>query len=126
MIEVQVPNVPAWSQASHCPSHARSQQTPSAQKLDPHSSPLAHEVPASFAHVPFLLTEQLDPEEQPITAQHTPSVQKAPEGHVDASVQGSPSFEAGRAVQTFEVHVKPTAQSVGDVQADLQADVPQT
>lgn len=124
MIEVQVPNDPAWSQASHWPSQARSQQTPSAQKPEPHSSPLVHEVPPSFAHVPFLLTEQLDPEEHPITAQHTPSVQKAPEGHVEASVQGSPSFEVVEGTQTFEVQVKPVAQSVGDAQADLQAVVP--
>lgn len=73
-----------------------------------------------------MLTAQELPEEQPITAQHTPSVQKAPEGHVEASVQGSPSFEAGRAVQTFEVQVKPTAQSVEEVQLDLHAVVPHT
>jgi hypothetical protein len=45
------------------------------------------------------------------------SVQKAPDGQLEASTQGSPSFGAGTHVPA--VHVKPAAQSDGDAQLDL-------
>jgi hypothetical protein len=85
-----------------------------------------HEIPPSFAQVPFLLTAHALPDEQPATAQQTPSVQKVPPGHVEASVQTSPSLEAGSATQTFEVQVNPVAQSVADVQLDLHEPMPHT
>ena len=123
---LQVPDEPATSQASHWPSHARSQHTPSVQKPEPHSRLLVHDVPASFEQVPFLFAAHDEPASHPIEEQHTPSVQKAPEGQVEASEQGSPSFEVATGTQTFDVQVKPVVQSALVAQLDLQAVAPQT
>jgi hypothetical protein len=39
---------PTWAQDTQVPVHATLQQTPSAQKLEAHSAPLAHTAPFSF------------------------------------------------------------------------------
>jgi hypothetical protein len=55
VIGVHVPTVPVPSHAWHWPEQTESQQTPSTQKLLPHSLLAAHCVPFAFAHVPSLL-----------------------------------------------------------------------
>src|SRR5881394_290928 len=52
----QVPTEPPTSQASHCPSHARSQQTPSLHAPLPHSTPLVQLWPRVFLHVPLVVS----------------------------------------------------------------------
>ena len=49
----QVPSRPATSQAAHCPPQVVSQQTPSTQLPEAHSSPASHGVPfADFRQAP--------------------------------------------------------------------------
>jgi len=68
---VQVPTLPATPHASHCPLHAVSQQTPSAQLPDVHCPAEAHAAPLAFfaVHVPAL--------------QKSPAMQSASVTHVD-------------------------------------------
>jgi hypothetical protein len=64
------------SHASHCPSHAASQQTPSTQNPDPQSDAVVHEAPAGFAQPPRApATSQRAGAVQPGVAQHAPSTQ---------------------------------------------------
>jgi hypothetical protein len=72
----QVPTEPPTSHASHCPPHARSQQTPSAQKPLPHSPLEPHGLPLRLAHCPDAApTLHALPVAQPFERQQTPSTQ---------------------------------------------------
>ena len=72
MIGAQVPRLPGASQASHCPSHARSQQTPSKQTPFEHSSVTVQVAPGSFLHVPVA---HVSSPAQPTAPQQAPSTQ---------------------------------------------------
>ena len=82
-----VPTFPATVQAEQAAAHAVSQQTPSMQWLDPHSSLLAHVVPLIFVHVPGVGGDAHDePEAHTAVVQQTPWVQK-PLSHSFAALQ---------------------------------------
>jgi hypothetical protein len=117
---VHVPEDPTPSQASHCPVQARSQQTPSTQASEPHSALVVHDVPGSFAHVPFLtvVAQELPGSHLP-ALQQTPSVQNAPAGQLDAAVQGEPRTGVEPVVQTPSLHSKPAVQSATEVHDEL-------
>jgi hypothetical protein len=70
---VQVPREVPTSQASHCPSQALSQQTPSAQNPLPQSLGAVQLTPARFLHVPEGL--HVLPASHAADAQQTPSTQ---------------------------------------------------
>lgn len=68
------PLLPATSHASHCPSHALSQQTASLQTPEPHSLAAEQSTPFGFAQEPFP-AEQVSGAVQLATEQQTPSTQ---------------------------------------------------
>ncbi len=104
-----LPARPITSQASHCPSQAASQHTPSTQSPVAHSAPSAQAMPACFTHLPSLpLAPQVAPGPQLPTPQHTPSVQK-PVAHASGVVHGAPRPGAG--TQALLTHRCPAAQS---------------
>lgn len=113
------PSEPGTSQASQRPSHARSQQTPSAQIEDAHSIALAQLVPSSFAQVPF--AHEL-PAAQIAEVQQAPSVQNRPKEQSRASLQGEPAPPAE--VHAPPLHLNPFAQSSLVAQVALQVTAP--
>src|SRR5262249_6710532 len=83
------PSCPATLHAWHCPVHGDSQQTPSTQEPDPHSSSVLHVVPSTLAHVPAFAGSEHDfegPHES--EAQQTPSVQKSAASHGVSAAHG--------------------------------------
>jgi hypothetical protein len=104
-----LPELPATSHAAHCASHALSQQTPSAQKPEPHSAALLHSAPRTLAQVPGSLPAAHEvPASHVATPQHTPSVQK-PTLHAASSVHLAP--RPSPAVHTPALHEYPATQS---------------
>jgi hypothetical protein len=98
-----VPTFPATSQAWHCPRQSLSQHTPSAHTDDAHSSEVAQASPAFLAQVPFFRSlAHVLPTPHDASAQHTPSVQKLPVAHEDASVQARPSPTTGVHAPTLQ------------------------
>ena len=89
-IGVQLPNFPLTSHASHWPSHADSQHTPSTQCPEAHSGSSVHTEPRFFEQTPgFSGLPQLSPTPHTATPQQAPSVQ-SPVVHVEALVHGVP------------------------------------
>jgi hypothetical protein len=92
---MHLPTLPSTSHASHCPSHAVSQHTPSTQLPLPHSSPMEHLVESFFLQVPSdPATAHEEPSPQLATPQQTPSVQKPVEQSL-AVAHTLPSPSAG-------------------------------
>jgi hypothetical protein len=75
---VHAPRLPATSHASHCPPHARSQQTPSTHWFEPHCQGVPQAAPFAFfgAHVPAWHHAS---EAQSACATHVPA--QAPPAH---------------------------------------------
>lgn len=84
---VQTPGLALTSHASHCPSQAVLQQTPSAQTPVAHSAGDAHMTPFCFKHWPTFVPAlgpaavHAAPVPHEATEQQTPSVQKVPAAH---------------------------------------------
>jgi hypothetical protein len=92
LVVLHVPTLGATLQASHCLSHARSQQTPSTHRPEMHSAPAAHAVPLFFEQVPAsaALPLQVAPGPHDETLQQTPSVQYVPAAHPEAELHEFP------------------------------------
>ena len=101
---VQPPTSPGTLQASHVPSHAPSQQTPSTQWPEAHSAPAAHDRPFPLAPLQTAVPVQL-PAEAHAPFTHSPEAQPAPE------VQPPPSGSLPRQVPF--THVVPASQPPG-------------
>jgi hypothetical protein len=76
----------------------------------PHSSPVVHFTPAILVQTPSLpFAPQLSEAAHAATPQHTPSVQKSPEGHSEVVVHAAPSPTSG--VQAPALQKWPGTQS---------------
>jgi hypothetical protein len=119
---VQVPNFPETSQASHWPSQAVSQHTPSTQKPVAHSGPLSHALPRFFLQTPGAsgVAHEL-PTSHSATPQQTPSVQN-PVLHPAELVHGVPRSAAG--AHAPDLQKKPLVQSPSPAQVVLQVVAP--
>lgn len=84
------PTLPPMSQASHCPLHARLQQTPSTQLPEPHSVPSVQVVPFGLLHVPVVLALHFSGEAHEVLVQQTLSTQ-LPLAHWPAELQTVPA-----------------------------------
>jgi hypothetical protein len=94
---VHAPALPTTSHASHCPSHAWLQQTPSMQCPLAHSVPVEHDVALLLKQLPgdwLVRPPHAAPVPQPFTEQQTPSVQK-PDAHWSPAVQVLPTASVG-------------------------------
>jgi hypothetical protein len=94
---VQMPGLPDTSHASHCPSQARSQQTPSMQWPLAQSVPDAHFVALPLRQPPgfaLVAAPHAAPALQAGTVQQTPSVQ-CPAAHWSSPVHATPTARTG-------------------------------
>jgi hypothetical protein len=121
---VHVPSLPFTSQASHCPSQARSQHTPSTQWPEAHSIEAPHVDALFLRHVPTFapVLAQAAPAPQSATEQQTLVVApfaQCPDWQATSPAQLSPSGSAPTHVPLLQK--KPRAQSPSAAQVDRQA-----
>src|SRR5205814_4840954 len=120
---VHVPSLPLTSHASHWPSQALSQHSPSTQWPAAHSVELVHFELLLLRHVPALgpAAAHAAPAPQLATPQHTPSAQ-CPEMQLESPVQVSPRAWAPTHEPVLQKF--PFVQSVSSAHVVRQAVVP--